>query len=168
MKALDIRLVAPTAKFSAAFVRVGLSMGELGTSYSLTRLVGPGRAAEIGYTGRVVGAEEAVRIGLANRVVPAERLLDGALAMAAVIAANSPPAYGCPSGPSSATRRSPPTRRPWSWRTGARPCSPGPKTCPRPWPPARANANPGSRADDTGRSRVPDSRRPGRAGQVPA
>jgi enoyl-CoA hydratase/carnithine racemase len=88
--AADIRLAAPTAKFSAAFVRVGLSMGELGTSYSLSRLVGPGRAAEIGYTGRVVGAEEAVRIGLANRVVPAERLLDEALAMAAVIAANSP------------------------------------------------------------------------------
>ena len=45
----DIRLVAPTAKFSAAFVKVGLSVGELGTSYHLTRLVGPGRAAEIAY-----------------------------------------------------------------------------------------------------------------------
>jgi len=86
--AADIRLVAPTAKFSAAFVRVGLSMGELGTSYSLSRLVGPGRAAEIGYTGRVVGAEEAVRIGLANRVVPSERLMDEALAMAHAIAAH--------------------------------------------------------------------------------
>jgi enoyl-CoA hydratase/carnithine racemase len=88
--AADIRLVAPTAKFSAAFVRVGLSMGELGTSYVLSRLVGPGRAAEIGYTGRVVGAEEAVRIGLANALVPSERLLEEALAMAATIAANSP------------------------------------------------------------------------------
>ncbi len=88
--AADIRLVAPTAKFGAAFVRVGLSMGELGTSYSLSRLVGPGLAAEIGYTGRVVGAEEAVRIGLANRIVASERLFEEALAMAATIAANSP------------------------------------------------------------------------------
>jgi enoyl-CoA hydratase/carnithine racemase len=88
--AADIRLIAPTAKFSAAFIKVGLSIGELGTSYHLTRLVGSGRAAEIGYTGRLVGAEEAVRIGLANRTVPAERLLDEAVAMARLIAANSP------------------------------------------------------------------------------
>ena len=88
--AADIRLVAPTAKFSAAFVKVGLSIGELGTSYNLTRLVGPGRAAEIGYTGRVVGAEEAVRIGLANRMVPAGQLLDEAAEMARLIATNSP------------------------------------------------------------------------------
>lgn len=88
--AADIRLVAPTAKFSAAFVKVGLSLGELGTSYNLSRLVGPGRAAEIGYTGRLVGAEEAVGIGLANRMVPTERLLDETVEMARLIAANSP------------------------------------------------------------------------------
>jgi enoyl-CoA hydratase/carnithine racemase len=88
--AADIRLVAPTARFGAAFVKVGLSVGELGTSYNLSRLVGPGRAAEIGCTGRLVGAEEAVRIGLANRMVPGERLLDEARAMARLIAANSP------------------------------------------------------------------------------
>ncbi|MEV5848516.1 enoyl-CoA hydratase-related protein [Streptomyces sp. NPDC051985] len=88
--AADIRLVAPTAKFSAAFVKVGLSIGELGTSYHLSRLVGPGRAAEIGYTARLVGAEEAVRIGLANRLVPSELLLDEAVETARLIAANSP------------------------------------------------------------------------------
>jgi enoyl-CoA hydratase/carnithine racemase len=88
--AADIRLVAPTAKFSAAFVKVGLSVGELGTSYHLSRLVGPGPAAEIGYTGRLVRAEEAVRIGLANRIVPAGELFDDAVAMARLIAANSP------------------------------------------------------------------------------
>jgi enoyl-CoA hydratase/carnithine racemase len=88
--AADIRLAAPTAKFSAAFVKLGLSVGELGTSYNLSRLVGPGRATEIGYTGRIVGAQEAVRIGLANRVVPSGELLDQAVAMARMIAANSP------------------------------------------------------------------------------
>ncbi|MGC4938503.1 enoyl-CoA hydratase/isomerase family protein [Kribbella sp. DT2] len=90
--AADIRLAAPTAKFSTAFVRVGLSMGELGTSYNLTRLVGSGRAAEIGYTGRVVGAEEAVAIGLANRLIPTASLFDEAVATAQQIAAN--PAAG--------------------------------------------------------------------------
>ncbi|WP_423748063.1 enoyl-CoA hydratase/isomerase family protein [Frankia canadensis] len=88
--AADIRYAAPTAKFSAAFVRVGLSIGELGTSFNLVRLIGPGRAAEIGYTGRLVGAEEAARIGLANRVVPSESLLAETLATARLIAANSP------------------------------------------------------------------------------
>jgi enoyl-CoA hydratase/carnithine racemase len=88
--AADIRLVSPTAKFSAAFLRVGLSLGELGTSYNLSRLIGPGRAAEIGYSGRIVGAEEAVAIGLANRVAPADRLYDEAVALARLIAANSP------------------------------------------------------------------------------
>lgn len=88
--AADIRLVAPTAKFSAASVKVGLSAGELGTSYTLSRLVGPGRAAEIGYTGRLVEAEEAVAIGLANRMAAGDTLFGDAVAMARQIAANSP------------------------------------------------------------------------------
>lgn len=88
--AADIRLAAPTAKFSAAFVKVGLSIGELGTSYNLSRIVGPGRAAEIGYTGRLVLADEAERIGLVNRVVPTEGLSDAALELAQQISRNSP------------------------------------------------------------------------------
>lgn len=88
--AADIRLAAPTAKFACSFVKVGLSAGELGTSWQLTRLVGSGRAAEIAYTGRTVGAEEAERIGLVNRVVPSATLFDEAFALAAAISANSP------------------------------------------------------------------------------
>ncbi|AZG46613.1 enoyl-CoA hydratase/isomerase family protein [Gordonia insulae] len=88
--AADIRLAAPTLKMSAAFVKVGLSMGELGTSYNLARLVGPARAAEIGFTARIVKADEALRTGLVNQVVPSEQLLDEALAMARLIARNSP------------------------------------------------------------------------------
>jgi enoyl-CoA hydratase/carnithine racemase len=88
--AADIRLVAPTAKFNVAFVKLGLSVGELGTSWQLTRLVGPGRAAELAYTARLVEAEEAVRIGLANRMVPTEDLMDEALRLATSISLNSP------------------------------------------------------------------------------
>jgi enoyl-CoA hydratase/carnithine racemase len=86
----DIRLASPAARLNAAFVRIGLSVGELGTSWQLTRLVGAGRAAEIAYTGRMVEAEEAERIGMVNRVVPAERLLDEALELAGRVACNSP------------------------------------------------------------------------------
>ncbi|WP_246536354.1 enoyl-CoA hydratase/isomerase family protein [Saccharopolyspora endophytica] len=88
--AADIRLIAPTSKFSAAFVKVGLSIGELGTSFQLSRLIGSGRAAEIGYSGRFVGAEEAARIGLANRIVPTEELFGEAVEMARTIARNAP------------------------------------------------------------------------------
>jgi enoyl-CoA hydratase/carnithine racemase len=88
--AADIRLAAPEARFNAAFVRIGLTAGDLGTSWLLPRLIGPARAAELAYTGGFVEAEEAERIGLVNRVVPADRLLDEALEMAAQIAANSP------------------------------------------------------------------------------
>ncbi len=88
--AADIRLAAPTLKMSAAFVKVGLSCGELGTSYNLSRLVNPARAAEIGYTARIVEADEALAIGLVNHVHPTESLFDEALAMARQIAQNSP------------------------------------------------------------------------------
>jgi enoyl-CoA hydratase/carnithine racemase len=86
----DIRVGSPAARFNAAFVRIGLSAGDLGTSWLLPRLIGPARAAEFAYTGRFIEAEEAERIGLLNRVVPAERLLDEALELAGQIAANSP------------------------------------------------------------------------------
>ena len=88
--AADMRVGASTAKFNAAFVKVGLSAGELGTSWQLTRLVGPGRAAEIAYTARMVEAEEAYRIGLLNKVVAPESLLDEAHALARQILLNSP------------------------------------------------------------------------------
>jgi enoyl-CoA hydratase/carnithine racemase len=86
----DIRLGSPSAKFNAAFVRIGLSAGDLGSSWLLPRLIGPAQAAEIAYTGRSVDAEEAERLGLLNQVTGADDLLDRALAMARQICANSP------------------------------------------------------------------------------
>lgn len=86
----DIRLGSPAAKFNAAFVRIGLSAGDLGASWLLPRLIGPSAAAEIGFTGRMVEAEEAERLGLLNRVTGSDDLLDQTLAMARQICANSP------------------------------------------------------------------------------
>jgi enoyl-CoA hydratase/carnithine racemase len=90
--AADIRVADQTASFSAGFVRIGLSIGELGTSWSLVRLIGPGRAAEVAFTGRTVRASEAHRIGLTDRLVQTGTALDAALELAETIAAN--PEYG--------------------------------------------------------------------------
>lgn len=87
--ATDIRIADRTASFSAGFVRIGLSIGELGTSWNLARIVGPGRAAEIAFTGRTVRAAEALRIGLVNQLCDTTTALDAALALAESIAANS-------------------------------------------------------------------------------
>ena len=84
--AADIRIASPAAKFNAAFVRIGLSAGDLGTSWLLPRLIGPALAAEIAYTGRFVEATEAERIGLVNRVVPTGTSLAAAQELAAALA----------------------------------------------------------------------------------
>jgi enoyl-CoA hydratase/carnithine racemase len=88
--AADIRVAAPAARFNAAFVRIGLSGGDVGTSWALPRLVGLGRAYEILLTGRFVEAAEALHIGLVTDVVDGERLLDRAMETAAMIVGNSP------------------------------------------------------------------------------
>jgi enoyl-CoA hydratase/carnithine racemase len=87
--AADIRIADNTASFSAGFVRVGLSIGELGTSWNLIRLIGPGRAAELAFTGRTVRAVEALRIGLADRLTETGTALDVAIELAETIAENS-------------------------------------------------------------------------------
>jgi enoyl-CoA hydratase/carnithine racemase len=88
--AADIRLAAPTARFNAAFIRIGLTGGDCGSSWLLPRIVGLGHASEILLTGRFVDAEEAVQLGLVNRVVPADQLVDTTLDLADAIAGNSP------------------------------------------------------------------------------
>jgi enoyl-CoA hydratase/carnithine racemase len=87
--AADIRIIDQTASFSAGFVRVGLSIGELGTSWNLVRLIGPGRAAELAFTGRTVRAVEAQHIGLADRLAGTGSALDAAIELAETIAENS-------------------------------------------------------------------------------
>ena len=88
--ASDVRFASPAATFIASFINIGLSGGELGTTYFLPRLIGLARAAEILYTGRKVSAEEAERMGLVNRIVPPEELLETALVCARQMAAKSP------------------------------------------------------------------------------
>ena len=86
----DIRIAAPTAKFNAAFIRIGLSACDIGTSWLLPRIVGAARAQELMLTGRIFEAAEAERIGLITEVVPADALLDRAYDKAVEIMLNSP------------------------------------------------------------------------------
>ncbi|ROO86305.1 enoyl-CoA hydratase [Actinocorallia herbida] len=88
--ASDVRVGAASARFNAAFVRIGLSGCDIGVSWLLPRLVGAGISHELLLTGRFVEAEEALRIGLVSRVVDDGKVLEAALEIAAQIVANSP------------------------------------------------------------------------------
>jgi len=71
--ACDIRIASEDAGLKQAFIGVGL-VPDSGSSYFLTRALGPGRALELIMTGRTVGAKEAESLGLVNQVVPAAEL----------------------------------------------------------------------------------------------
>ena len=87
--ACDVRIASRQATVGLPEVRYGILAGAGGTQ-RLSRLVGPGRAKLLMYTGRRIDADEAFRIGLVDAVVDAERLPVEALGIAAEIAANSP------------------------------------------------------------------------------
>lgn len=86
----DIRLAGRSAQFSAAFIRLGLSACDIGTSWLLPRLVGASRAQELMLTGRGFDSDEAYRIGLVIEVFENDALLKGAYAKAAQIIAHAP------------------------------------------------------------------------------
>lgn len=86
----DIRLAARSAKFNAAFIRIGLSACDIGTSWVLPRLVGAARAQELMLTGRVFDAEEAYRIGLVVDLLDDDALLDAAMTKAHEVMRNAP------------------------------------------------------------------------------
>ena len=77
--AADFRVVAPEARLSANFARLGFHQG-FGLSVTLPRLVGHQRAAELLYTGRRVDGDEALAMGLADRLVPLDEVRDAAFA----------------------------------------------------------------------------------------
>lgn len=87
--ASDIRVASPEAYFVASFINIGLSGGELASSFLLPRLVGLSKASDVLYTGRKVMADEAEKIGLVSRVVPGQELIEAALSYARVMVAKS-------------------------------------------------------------------------------
>ncbi|HEY3631913.1 MAG TPA: enoyl-CoA hydratase/isomerase family protein [Jatrophihabitantaceae bacterium] len=90
--AADLRIAADTAYFCAANVRIGLTGGEMGLTWLLTRTVGAALTAELLLTARNCDAAEALSRGLVSRVVAGPDLLPAALELARLIRAN--PAFG--------------------------------------------------------------------------
>jgi len=87
----DIRLASERAKFSCAFVRIGVTP-EFCSTYFLPRLIGYGKASELIFTARPFDAREALEIGAVNQVFPHHQLMPEAKKMAKQIASMPPPA----------------------------------------------------------------------------
>ena len=87
----DIRLASEKAKFSLAFVRIGVTP-EFCSTYFLPRLIGYGKAAELIFTARPFDAREALEIGAINHVIPHHRLMPEAKKIAKQIASMPPTA----------------------------------------------------------------------------
>lgn len=85
----DIRICAETAVFGQPEVGLGITPGFGGTQ-RLARLVSPGMAKQLIYTGRNIKAPEALRIGLVNSIHPLEELMPAAMKMAKGIANQAP------------------------------------------------------------------------------
>src|SRR5918997_2899957 len=87
--ACDIRIAAENASFGFPEVGLGILPG-MGGTQRLPRLVGPGVAKEMIFSGRRIKAEEARMINLVNRVVPEGEAFNAARELAEDIASNGP------------------------------------------------------------------------------
>jgi enoyl-CoA hydratase/carnithine racemase len=88
--AADVRIITPKARFSAAYINLGLGGADLASSYFLPRLIGAGRAGEYLLTGAPMDADTAMALGLSSRVVPEDQLAAAALSIAAEMASKNP------------------------------------------------------------------------------
>jgi 2-(1,2-epoxy-1,2-dihydrophenyl)acetyl-CoA isomerase len=73
--ACDLRVASDAAKFTLAFVKIGL-VPDSGATWQLARTIGHARALELAITGDLIDAPRALEIGLVHRVVPADGLRD--------------------------------------------------------------------------------------------
>ena len=90
--ACDFRIAAQRATLLLAFARVGLGP-DSGTSWTLQRLVGPAKAAELLMLAEPVDAPTALGLGLLTSVVPDDELPTAAARLAAKLAAGPTLAY---------------------------------------------------------------------------
>ncbi len=88
--AADIRVCTKDATFGIHETKIAM-VADVGTLQRITPIVGKGFAREMAYTGKRITADRAYDFHLVNEVYPdQEAMLEGARAMAAEIAANSP------------------------------------------------------------------------------
>lgn len=87
----DLRIGSPKAMFAHTAVDLGIIPGD-GGAWTLPRVVGWQRAAEMILTGRTLDADEAVRADVLLEVVPQEELEIRVMALARAIASKPRPA----------------------------------------------------------------------------
>jgi enoyl-CoA hydratase len=87
--ACDLRIAARSARFGQPEVKLGIIPGG-GATQRLPRLVGPGQALRLIYSGELISAEEALRIGLVDLLFEDAELREKTMQLANTIAANSP------------------------------------------------------------------------------
>ncbi|MFF9199295.1 enoyl-CoA hydratase/isomerase family protein [Streptomyces sp. SBR177] len=90
--AADYRVVADTASFNTAFAGVALT-ADSGMSWTLPRLIGPSRAADLLLFPRSISAQEAYELGIVNRLVAPEALAEEAAKVARTLAEGPTVAY---------------------------------------------------------------------------
>jgi 2-(1,2-epoxy-1,2-dihydrophenyl)acetyl-CoA isomerase len=90
--ACDLRVASRGASLLMAFARVGLGP-DSGASWTLQRLAGTARAAELLMLAEPVPADQALAAGLVTSVVDDDKLADAARALAARLAAGPTAAY---------------------------------------------------------------------------
>jgi 2-(1,2-epoxy-1,2-dihydrophenyl)acetyl-CoA isomerase len=91
--ACDLRIASDQARFTQAFVKIGL-VPDSGGTWLLPRAIGHARALELSMTGDVIDAATALEIGLVHRVVPADGFEGEVRAYAARVAAMPTAAIG--------------------------------------------------------------------------
>lgn len=89
--ASDFVIAAENAKFSQAFIKVGL-IPDCGSMYLLPRVIGLPKAKELMMTGRIIDAAEALALGVLNKVVPREQLWSATMKLALELAESPPQA----------------------------------------------------------------------------
>jgi 2-(1,2-epoxy-1,2-dihydrophenyl)acetyl-CoA isomerase len=88
----DLIVASERATFATAFTKIGLT-ADSGLSWTLQRLVGRARAAELLLLAEPVSAEQALELGLVNQVAPADQLETVARTLAGRLAVGPTLAY---------------------------------------------------------------------------
>ena len=88
--ACDMRYCTEEAYFTIKEIDLGM-VADIGTLQRLPKIISPGMAAEMAYTGRKVLGKEAKNIGLVNQCYDSEKTLkEGVMQIASTIAGKSP------------------------------------------------------------------------------
>ena len=85
----DLRVASENAKFSLPEAGLGVMAG-YGATQLLPRLVGPGKAKYMLFSGVMLNAREAFEIGLVEKVCPSDELMKETTALAEKIASSGP------------------------------------------------------------------------------